>query len=131
MNRVEFFSGYMVEKSDLDYLQTSLGDEIKSRTALQYSKGVMSPVGEYVGVDTNQTLKINPFQAFTNSGERINVPEAIRYLALDKTDSSKRELGTQGYLSDDEFGWESDTPYIIVARYIERGARQDTRTTSD
>lgn len=123
MNRVEFFSGYMVEKSDLDYLQASLGDEIKSRTALQYSKGVMSPVGEYVGVDTNQTLKINPFQAFTNSGERINVPEAIRYLALDKTDSSKRELGTQGYLSDDEFGWESDTPYIIVARYIERGAR--------
>ena len=73
MNRVEFFSGYMVEKSDLDYLQTSLGDEIKSRTALQYSKGVMSPVGEYVGVDTNQTLKINPFQAFTNSGERIRI----------------------------------------------------------
>ena len=110
MNRVEFFSGYMVEKSDLDFLHTSLVCEILRRTPLQYSTGVPSPVGYCVGVDTNQTLKINPFQAFTNSGERINVPEAIRYLALDKTDSSKRELGTQSYLSDDEFGWESDTP---------------------
>ena len=123
MKRVNFFSGMSVQQEDLAYLQNTLNDEIKSRTANQYSKGVVSPVGAYVGVDTNQTLRIYPFTAYTESGERIVVPSNIRKLALDLTDDSNRQLGTQGFLSDKDFGWRSDTPYLIVARYSEEGAR--------
>lgn len=123
MKRVNFFSGQQVQQEDLAYLQNTLGDEIKSRTSNQYSKGVISPEAEYVGVDTNQTLRIYPFRAYTNSGEQIVVPSDIRGLALDLTDDSNRQLGTQGFLEDSMFGWRQDTPYIIVARYMEEGAR--------
>ena len=123
MKRVNFFSGQQVQYEDLSYLQNSLCDEIKSRTAVQYSKGVVSPVAAYVGVDTDQTLRIYPFRAYTSSGEQIVVPSDIRKLALDLTDDSNRQLGTQGFLDDSQFGWRSDTPYLIVARYNEEGAR--------
>lgn len=123
MKRVNFFSGQAVQKEDLSYLQNSLCDEIKDRTAIQYSKGVVSPVAAYVGVDIGQTMRIYPFRAYTESGEQIVVPSDIRKLALDLTDDSNRQLGTQGFLDDDNFGWREDTQYIIVARYNEEGAR--------
>lgn len=123
MKRVNFFSGQMVQKEDLNYMQAALGDEIKSRTANQYSKGVVSDVDAYVNVDSNNTIRVYPFKAYTESGEQVYVPEDVRYLALDLTDSSKRELGTQGLLEDKYFGWEVDVPYIICAKYIEEGAR--------
>lgn len=123
MKRVNFFSGQQVQQEDMSYLQNSLCDEIKSRTSIQYSKGVVSPVAAYVGVDLNQTLRIYPFRAYTESGEQIVVPSDIRKLALDLTDDSNRQLGTQGFLEDEYFGWRSDTPYLIVARYNEEAAR--------
>lgn len=123
MKRVNWFSGQQVQQEDLAYLQESLSGEISSRTASQYSKGVISPVGSYVAVDENQTLMIKPFRAYTESGEQIVIPEKIRQLALDLTDDSNRQLGTQGFLEDEYFGWRENTPYIIVARYMEEGAR--------
>lgn len=123
MKRVNWFSGQQVQKEDLSYMQSALIDEVKSRTANQYSKGVVSPVGAYVVVDTNNTLRIRPFNAFTESGEQVMIPEDIRYLALDLTDDTNRQLGTQGWLDDDQFGWRSDTNYLIVAKYSEEAAR--------
>lgn len=123
MKRVNFFSGQVIQQEDLEYMQNAINDEIKSRTASQYSKGVISDVSAYVSVDIGQTLKISPFRAYTESGEQIVVPSDIRQLALDLTDDSNRQLGTQGYLKDDEFGWRPDEPYIIVAKYSEEGAR--------
>ena len=123
MKRVNWFSGQQVQKEDLSYLQEALSGEITSRTASQYSKGVISPVGSYVGVDIGQTLIIHPFRAYTESGEQIVVPDDKRQLALDLTDDSNRQLGTQGFLEDENFGWRSDTPYLIVAKYMEEGAR--------
>jgi len=123
MKRVNWFSGQQVQKEDLSYLQESLAGEISSRTSSQYSKGIISPVSTYVGVDVDQTLVIHPFRAYTESGEQIVIPEDKRRLALDLTDDSNRQLGTQGFLEDDQFGWRENTPYIIVARYMEEAAR--------
>lgn len=123
MKRVNWFSGQQVQKEDLSYLQESLAGEISSRTASQYSKGVISPVSTYVGVDIDQTIVIHPFRAYTESGEQIVIPDDKRRLALDLTDDSNRQLGTQGFLEDDQFGWRSDTPYLIVAKYSEEAAR--------
>lgn len=123
MKKVNFFSGQQVQKEDLAYLQDSVTDEIKIRTAHQYSKGVISPVAAYIGVDIGETLRVYPFQAYTNSGDRIDVPTDMRKLALDLTDDSNRVLGTQGFLADEDFGWRSDVPYLIVAQYTETAAR--------
>lgn len=130
MNRTVFFSAQNIKTEDLNYAQESLIGEIKSRTTNQYSKGVVSPVGEYVGVDIDQTIRVYPFRAYTESGEQVYVPDDKRQLALDLTDSSNRELGTQGLLEDKDFGWESDTPYIIVAKYIEVAARPRPQYTT-
>ena len=75
MKRVNWFSGQQVQKEDLSYLQESLAGEISSRTSSQYSKGIISPVSTYVGVDVDQTLVIHPFRAYTESGEQIVIPE--------------------------------------------------------
>lgn len=128
MNRVSFFSGQQLTTEDFQYMQTALEEQIKNRTTDQYSKGVVSPVSDYVAVDINTatgvpTMKFLPFAAYTNSGERVDVYQDIRKLALDLTNSSNRELGTQGILADSDFGWEVDTPYTICVKYIERAAR--------
>ena len=57
MKKVNFFSGQQVQKEDLAYLQDSVTDEIKIRTAHQYSKGVISPVAAYIGVDIEIQVK--------------------------------------------------------------------------
>lgn len=128
MNRVNFFSGFEPKTEDFQYLQTALEEQIKNRTTDQYSKGVVSPVDAYVDVDIKTasgvpTMKFLPFAAYTNSGERVDIYQDIRQLALDLTDPSNRELGTQGILEDDQFGWEESTPYTICVKYVERGAR--------
>lgn len=128
MNRVSFFTGQSVSVEDLQYLQTSLADQIKTRTTDQFSKGVVSAVGDYVAVDINTetgvpTMKFLPFAAYTASGERIDVYQEIRQLALDLTKPGNRELGTQGILDNDSFGWETNIPYTICVKYIERAGR--------
>ena len=123
MNRVNFFSGQKVSAEDLNYLQEVVCGQVEDRTALQFSKGVISDVGIYAEVDDGQTLRINALQAFTNSGKMIQIVSPVRRLALDLTDSTNRELGTQGILSDDDFGWEEDTLYTIAIKYIEAGGR--------
>lgn len=123
MKRVNFFSGQIVQREDLEYMQNAINDEIKSRTASQYSKGVISKVSAYVSVDLGQTIKISPFNAYTESGEQIVIPSEIRQLALDLTDDTNRQLGTQGFLKDEDFGWRPNEPLLIVARYTEEAAR--------
>lgn len=123
MNRVNFFSGQKVSAEDLNYLQEQIDLQIKTRTQAQYSKGIISDKGTYANVDTNQTLMIKKLNAFTSSGDMVQIVSNIRMLALDLTNSTDRRLGTQGLLSDKDFGWEIDTPYDIVIQYIESGGR--------
>lgn len=124
MEQTYFFSGQEVEADDLNDISTKLGDQLKNRTIDFFSQGVISDASEtFVFNDANNTIQIQPFIAYTNSGERINVYKTIRSLALKLTDPDERRLTQRGTLSPDEFGWEINVDYDIYVGYIEKVAR--------
>ena len=128
MNRTNFFDGMEVSANDLQYSQAALIQQIKKSRTDFAGKGVLSAVMDYVQLDAatlsngTPTIRILPFTAYNNTGERLETT-LVFGLALDLTDSSNRQLGEQGELPLESFGWEDGATYQICAKYIERGAR--------
>ena len=111
MERAYFFEGQQVAAEDLNAISDTLGEDMKNRTIDFFSKGVIGSNSDvFVLNDLNNTIKIEPFIAYTSDGERINMYKQIRSLAMDKSDpddldcvskvhSSRRFwLATQYYL---------------------------------
>ena len=128
MNRTNFFDGMEVSANDLQYSQAALIQQIKNSRTDVLGKGVLSEVKDYVQLDGatlsdgTPTIRILPFAAYNNTGERLETT-LVFGLALDLTDPSNRKLGEQGTLDLADFGWEDGMTYQICAKYIERGAR--------
>ena len=134
MNRTNFFNGMDISAEDLQYSQAALIQQIKDSRTDIIGKGVLSAVDDYVQLDAatlsdgTPTIRILPFTAYNHAGERIS-SNPVFGLALDLTDPTNRQLGEQGSLPVEDFGWEAGATYQICAKYIERGARplpQDT-----
>ena len=130
MERAFFFSGQQVESEDLNQITETLGEQMKNRTIDFFTKGVVGHDTTYVVNDTYKTIKINPFVAYTNEGERIYMYKAIKALAMDLTNPEEKRLTHQGDLADDEFGWSVNTTYDIYVAYVEQPARPRAHTTS-
>lgn len=128
MNRTNFFNGMDISADDLQYSQAALIQQIKDSRTDIIGKGVLSGINDYVQLDSSTlsdgtpTIRILPFTAYNHIGERIE-SSPVFGLALDLTDPSNRQLGEQGELPLEDFGWEAGATYQICAKYIERGAR--------
>ena len=124
MERAYFFSGQRISADDLNTITTTLGKELRNRTVDFFSKGVVgSNTDVFVLNDLNNTVKIEPFVAYTAAGERIFVYKEIRALALDLTATDEYRLRQQGDLAASDFGWIPNTNYDIYINYIEQPAR--------
>ena len=124
MERAYFFEGQQVAAEDLNAISDTLGEDMKNRTIDFFSKGVIGSNSDvFVLNDLNNTIKIEPFIAYTSDGERINMYKQIRSLAMDKSDPDEFRLRQQGTLAPEDFGWQPNTTYDIYIAYIEQGGR--------
>lgn len=124
MERCYFFAGQRVSSEDLNAVSGTLGSEIKNRTIDFFSKGVIGLRSDvFVLNDINNTIRIEPFISYTGSGERINMYQEIRALALDLSNPTERRLRQQGDLASENFGWETNVTYDIYISYIEKGGK--------
>ena len=124
MERAYFFSGQRLSSDDLNTLTSTLSSELKNRTIDFFSKGVIgSNTDVFVLNDLNNTIKIEPFIAYSTSGERIHMYTEIRALGLDLSAENEYRLRQQGDLEPQNFGWLPNTNYDIYINYIEQPGR--------
>ena len=124
MERTYFFAGQRVSQEDMNNITETLGYEIKHRTVDFFSKGVVGAINSvFVLNDTNNSIRIEPFIAYNNNGERINMYKEIRALGLDLTNPDEHRLRQQGTLDALDFGWKRDINYDIYVCYIEKAGR--------
>jgi len=124
MERTYFFSGQNIEAEDLNNISDTLCAQMQNRVIDFFTKGVVGNDSNYVVIDADNTVRINPFIAYGNDGNRIDVYQPIKRLALDLSHyPDEKRLTQQGTLADDEFGWEANVVYDIYVAYIEKPAR--------